>query len=167
MRPPEGARDAATDHAGRKLDAHDDPAASRSCSSTSKSAPSAPSAPNAGILTMATATTTRPSPTVSKTTIQPLDDHLLVRPNDPERSTASGLVIPDTATEKPDQGTVLAVGPGRRSDHTGDCLPLDIAVGSTVVFAKFGGTQIRIDGADLLILSAKQVLATITENGQK
>ncbi len=116
---------------------------------------------------MATATTTRPSPTVSKTTIQPLDDHLLVRPNDPERSTASGLVIPDTATEKPDQGTVLAVGPGRRSDHTGDCLPLDIAVGSTVVFAKFGGTQIRIDGADLLILSAKQVLATITENGQK
>ncbi|MFT5978012.1 MAG: chaperonin GroES [Ilumatobacter sp.] len=116
---------------------------------------------------MATATTTRPSPTVSKTTLQPLDDHLLVRPNDPERSTASGLVIPDTATEKPDQGTVLAVGPGRRSDHTGDRLPLDIAVGNTVVFAKFGGTEIRIDGEDLLILSAKQVLATITENGQK
>jgi len=116
---------------------------------------------------MATATTTRPPSTVSTTNIQPLDDHLLVRPNDPERSTASGLVIPDTVMEKPDQGTVLAVGPGRRSEYPGERLTLDIAVGSTVVFAKFRGTKIRIDGEDLLILTEQQLLATITENGQK
>jgi chaperonin GroES len=116
---------------------------------------------------MVTATPIRSSTTASKTNVQPLDDHLLVRPNDPERSTASGLVIPDTATEKPDQGTVLAVGPGRRSEYTGERIPLDMAVGSSVVFAKFGVVDIRIDGEDLLLLTAKQVLAITTENGPK
>ena len=116
---------------------------------------------------MATIMSTRPSTTVSTTRLQPLDDHLVVRPADPERSTASGLVIPDTATTEPDQGTVLAVGPGRRSEQTGERLPLGIAVGATVVFTKFGGVDITIDGDDLLILASRDILATITENGQK
>lgn len=90
----------------------------------------------------------------------------MVRPADPEHATAWGLVIPDTATTAPDQGTVLAVGPGRRSEQTGERLPLGIAVGATVVFAKYGGVDITIDGDDLLILHGREVLATITENGE-
>lgn len=104
--------------------------------------------------------------TGKQTKVQPLDDHLLVRPDDPEQTTASGLVIPDTAQERPFQATVLAVGPGRRSEHTGERIPLDIAVGNTVVFAKFGGTEITIDGEDLLILTARDVLATVAKTAK-
>ena len=92
--------------------------------------------------------------------IQPLEDRIVVRPAEAEQTTASGLVIPDSAKEKPQQGTVLAVGPGRRSD-TGDLIPLDIAVGDTVVYSKYGGTEIAIDGEDVLILSGRDILATI------
>ena len=84
-----------------------------------------------------------------------------MKPNDAEERTASGLVIPDTAKEKPQQGSVLAVGPGRRSDQTGELIPLDVKVGDTVVYSKYGGTEITIDGDDLLILSARDVLAVI------
>ena len=92
--------------------------------------------------------------------IKPLEDRIVVKPLDAEQTTASGLVIPDTAKEKPQQGEVIAVGPGRRSD-TGDLIPLDIAVGDTVVYSKYGGTEIAIDGEDVLILSGRDILATI------
>lgn len=91
--------------------------------------------------------------------LQPLEDRIVVRPGDAEETTASGLVIPDTAKEKPQQGEVLAVGPGRRSDSTGDIIPVDVAVGDTVVYSKYGGTEITAEGEDLLILNARDVLA--------
>jgi chaperonin GroES len=95
--------------------------------------------------------------------LQPLEDRIVVRANESEATTASGLVIPDTAKEKPQQGEVLAVGPGRRSDQTGEIIPLGINVGDTVVYSKYGGTEITIDGEDLLILTTRDVLATVTK----
>jgi chaperonin GroES len=94
-------------------------------------------------------------------TLQPLDDRIVVRPNEAEERTASGLVIPDTAKEKPQQGEVLAVGPGRRADNTGDLVPLDIKAGDTVLYSKYGGTEVTIDGEDLLVLSSRDVLAKV------
>ena len=93
--------------------------------------------------------------------LQPLDDRIVVRPGDAEETTASGLVIPDTAKEKPQQGEVLAVGPGRRSDDSGELIPMDVAAGDTVVYSKYGGTEITVDGEDLLILNARDVLAKV------
>ena len=93
--------------------------------------------------------------------LQPLDDRIVVRPSEAEEKTASGLVIPDTAKEKPQQGEVLAVGPGRRSEDTGNVIPLDVKVGDTVVYSKYGGTEITIEGEDLLILSGRDVLAKV------
>ncbi|MBK9179574.1 MAG: co-chaperone GroES [Acidimicrobiales bacterium] len=93
--------------------------------------------------------------------LKPLDDRIVVRANEAEEKTASGLVIPDTAKEKPQQGEVLAVGPGRRSEQTGAVIPLDVKVGDTVVYSKYGGTEITVDGEDLLILSSRDILATL------
>jgi chaperonin GroES len=93
--------------------------------------------------------------------LQPLEDRIVVRSNEAESTTASGLVIPDTAQEKPQQGEVIAVGPGRRSDNTGEIIPVDVAVGDTVVYSKYGGTEIAVEGEDLLILNARDVLAKI------
>jgi chaperonin GroES len=93
--------------------------------------------------------------------LQPLDDRIVVRPTDAESTTASGLVIPDTAKEKPQEGEVLAVGPGRRSEQTGELIPMDVGVGDTVVYAKYGGTEITIEGEDLLILTSRDVLAKV------
>jgi chaperonin GroES len=93
--------------------------------------------------------------------LQPLDDRIVVRPGDAEATTASGLVIPDTAKEKPQQGEVLAAGPGRVSEQTGNVIPLGVSVGDTVVYSKYGGTEITIDGEDLLILSSRDVLAIV------
>jgi chaperonin GroES len=93
--------------------------------------------------------------------LQPLEDRIVVRPSDAEETTASGLVIPDTAKEKPQQGEVLAVGPGRRAENSGELIPLDIAVGDTVVYSKYGGTEITTDGEDLLILTSRDVLAKV------
>ncbi len=92
--------------------------------------------------------------------LQPLEDRIVVRTAEAEETTVSGLVIPDTAKEKPQQGEVLAVGPGRRSE-TGDLIPMDVAVGDTVVYSKYGGTEINVEGDDLLILSARDVLAKV------
>jgi len=83
--------------------------------------------------------------------LQPLEDRIIVKPGEAEETTVSGLVIPDTAKEKPQQGTVLAVGPGRRSEHTGDLIPVDVAAGDTVVYSKYGGTEITVDGEDLQV----------------
>jgi chaperonin GroES len=95
--------------------------------------------------------------------LQPLDDRIVVRPSEAEEKTASGLVIPDTAKEKPQQGEVLAVGPGRRADNTGELIPLDVAVGDKVVYSKYGGTEITVDGEDLLILTGRDVLAKVAK----
>jgi chaperonin GroES len=93
--------------------------------------------------------------------LQPLEDRIVVRAGEPEETTVSGLVIPDTAKEKPQQGEVVAVGPGRRSEDTGEVIPMDIAVGDTVVYSKYGGTEITVDGEDLLILTSRDVLAKV------
>jgi len=98
--------------------------------------------------------------TATKTNIKPLEDRILVRPEEGEETTASGIVIPDTAKEKPQEGTVLAVGPGKRSD-TGDLIPMDVKAGDRVVYSKYGGTEIKFDGEELLILSARDVLAIL------
>ncbi len=97
----------------------------------------------------------------------PLEDRIVVRTAEAEETTVSGLVIPDTAKEKPQQGEVLAVGPGRRSDTSGDIIPLDIAAGDTVVYSKYGGTEITIDGEDLLILAGRDILAKIENTPSK
>jgi chaperonin GroES len=93
--------------------------------------------------------------------LQPLEDRIVVRAGEPEETTVSGLVIPDTAKEKPQQGEVLAVGPGRRSENTGEIIPVDVAVGDTIVYSKYGGTEITVDGEDLLILTGRDVLAKL------
>ncbi len=93
--------------------------------------------------------------------LKPLDDRIVVQPNEAEQTTASGLVIPDTAKEKPQQGKVLAVGPGKRAENSGELIPLGIEVGQTVLYSKYGGTEITIDGDDLLILSSRDVLAIV------
>ncbi|MFY9914057.1 MAG: co-chaperone GroES [Nocardioidaceae bacterium] len=92
--------------------------------------------------------------------IKPLEDRILVRTLEAEQTTASGLVIPDTAKEKPQEGEVLAVGPGR-VDDSGNRVPLDISVGDKVIYSKYGGTEVKYAGEELLILSARDVLAVI------
>jgi chaperonin GroES len=99
--------------------------------------------------------------------LQPLEDRIVVRTAEAEETTVSGLVIPDTAKEKPQQGEVLAVGPGRRSEQSGDLIPLDIEVGDSVVYSKYGGTEITLDGEDYLILNARDVLAKVASGGKK
>ncbi len=93
-------------------------------------------------------------------TIKPLEDRILVRAEEGEETTVSGIVIPDTAKEKPQEGTVLAVGPGKRSD-TGELIPMDVKEGDRVVYSKYGGTEIKVEGEELLILSARDVLAIV------
>ncbi len=93
--------------------------------------------------------------------LKPLDDRIVVLPNEAETQTASGLVIPDTAKEKPQQGKVLAVGPGKRSDQTGEIIPLGIEVGQTVLYSKYGGTEVTANGEDVLVLNARDVLAIV------
>jgi chaperonin GroES len=95
--------------------------------------------------------------------LQPLDDRIVVRPSEAEETTASGLVIPDTAKEKPQQGEVLAVGPGRRAEQSGELIPMDVKVGDTVVYSKYGGTEVTVDGEELLILSSRDVLAKMAK----
>ena len=93
--------------------------------------------------------------------IKPLEDRIVVKPLDAEQTTASGLVIPDTAKEKPQEGEVLAVGPGRFDDEGEKRIPLDVKVGDVVLYSKYGGTEVRYGGEDYLVLSARDVLAII------
>ena len=93
--------------------------------------------------------------------LKPLDDRIVVLPNEAELTTASVLVIPDTAKEKPQQGSVVAVGPGRWSDDRGAHSPLDVKVGDTVLYSKYGGTEVTIDGKVLLIRASRDVLAIV------
>ena len=94
--------------------------------------------------------------------IKPLEDRIVVKAVEAETTTASGLVIPDTAKEKPQEGEVLAVGPGRVDDN-GNRVPLDVAVGDKVIYSKYGGTEVKYDGEEYLILSARDILAIVTK----
>ena len=96
------------------------------------------------------------------TTIKPLEDRVLVQPLEAETTTASGLVIPDTAKEKPQEGKVVAVGPGR-VDDSGKRVPVDVTEGDLVIYSKYGGTEVNYAGEDYLILSARDVLAVVTK----
>src|SRR6185503_1019248 len=94
---------------------------------------------------------------MGKMSLKPLEDRIVVKPGDEEETTVSGIVIPDTAKEKPQEGTVVAVGPGRFED--GNRVPLDVSTGDTVLYSKSGGTEVKVEGEDYLILSARDVLA--------
>ena len=98
--------------------------------------------------------------TATKVAIKPLEDRIVVQANEAETTTASGLVIPDTAKEKPQEGTVIAVGAGRFDDK-GSRIPIDVKVGDTVLYSKYGGTEIKYAGEEYLVLSARDVLAVI------
>ena len=93
--------------------------------------------------------------------LKPLEDRIVVQPSEEEETTTSGIVIPDTAKEKPQEGSVVAVGPGRFED--GQRVPLDVAVGDTVIYSKYGGTEVKVEGEEYLILSARDVLAVISK----
>ncbi len=92
--------------------------------------------------------------------IKPLEDRIVVKPLDAEQTTASGLVIPDTAKEKPQEGEVLAVGPGRVDDN-GKRVPLDVSVSDKVIYSKYGGTEVKYGGEEYLVLSARDLLAVV------
>ena len=93
--------------------------------------------------------------------LKPLADRVLVRAEDTEESLPSGLVIPDTAKEKPQEGTVLAVGPG--AYHEGKRIALDVKEGDRVIFSKYGGTEVKVEGEELLLLSERDILAIIAK----
>jgi chaperonin GroES len=93
--------------------------------------------------------------------LQPLEDRVVVQPIEEEETTASGLVIPDTAKERPQEGKVIAVGPGRFED--GQRIPMDVKAGDKVIYSKYGGTEVKIEGEEYLILSARDVLAVVTK----
>ncbi|WP_048713997.1 co-chaperone GroES [Trueperella pyogenes] len=93
-------------------------------------------------------------------TIKPLEDRIVIRQVDSEEKTASGLYIPDAAKEKPQEGEVLAVGPGRVDDN-GNRVPVDVKVGDHVIFSRYGGTEVKYGGEELQILSARDVLAIV------
>ncbi len=94
--------------------------------------------------------------------IKPLEDRIVIRQVEAEQTTASGLVIPDTAKEKPQEGEVIAVGPGRVDDK-GNRIPVDVKVGDVVIYSRYGGTEVKYDGEEYLILSARDILAVVTK----
>jgi chaperonin GroES len=99
--------------------------------------------------------------------LQPLGDRLIVEVLEEEEMTVSGIVLPDTAKEKPQRGRVLAVGPGNRSEQTGELIPLDVAVGDEVIFSKYGGTEVKLGTDEVLILRESDVLAKAVSSGAK
>ncbi|MDQ2838572.1 MAG: co-chaperone GroES [Actinomycetota bacterium] len=100
--------------------------------------------------------------TATKVNIKPLEDRIVVQALEAETTTASGIVIPDTAKEKPQEGTVLAVGPGRIDDK-GNRVPVDVSEGDIVLYSKYGGTEVKYAGQEYLVLSARDVLAVIVK----
>ena len=92
--------------------------------------------------------------------IKPLEDRIVIRQVEAEQTTASGLVIPDTAKEKPQEGEVIAVGPGRVDDN-GNRIPVDVQVGDVVIYSRYGGTEVKYDGQEFQILSSRDVLAVV------
>jgi chaperonin GroES len=94
--------------------------------------------------------------------LRPLGDRVIVEPVEREETFAGGLVLPETAKEKPQQGTILAVGPGPR-DEDGEYIQMDVNEGDTIIFAKYAGTEIKIDGKKMLILKENDILAVVEE----
>ena len=101
--------------------------------------------------------------TISGTTLTPLGDRVVIRPTPREEMTKTGIVLPDTAKEKPQEGEIIAVGPGRFED--GKREPMDVQQGQKVLYAKYAGTEFKIDGEELLIVSQKDILAIVSERG--
>jgi chaperonin GroES len=96
---------------------------------------------------------------MAKFSLEPLDDRIVVKPGEEEETTVSGIVIPDTAKEKPQEGEVVAVGPGRFEE--GNRVPMDVKVGDRVLYSKYGGTEVKVEGEEYLVLSARDVLAIV------
>ena len=96
---------------------------------------------------------------MAKFSIEPLEDRVVVKPGDEEETTVSGIVIPDTAKEKPQEGEVVAVGPGRFED--GNRVPMDVKTGDRVLYSKYGGTEVKVEGEEYLVLSARDILAIV------
>jgi chaperonin GroES len=96
---------------------------------------------------------------MAKFNLKPLEDRIVVQPSEEEETTVSGIVIPDTAKEKPQEGKVIAVGPGRFEE--GQRVPMDVKAGDTVIYSKYGGTEVKVEGKEYLILSARDVLAVV------
>ncbi|MGH2663165.1 MAG: co-chaperone GroES [Actinomycetota bacterium] len=94
-----------------------------------------------------------------KFNLEPLEDRVVVKPGEEEETTVSGIVIPDTAKEKPQEGDVVAVGPGRFEDGTR--VPMDVKVGDRILYSKYGGTEVKVGGEEYLVLSARDVLAIV------
>jgi chaperonin GroES len=94
-----------------------------------------------------------------KFNLEPLDDRVVVKPGEEEETTISGIVIPDTAKEKPQEGEVVAVGPGRFED--GSRVPMDMKVGDRILYSKYGGTEVKLEGEEYLVLSARDILAIV------
>jgi chaperonin GroES len=98
--------------------------------------------------------------------LQPLGDRLIVEPLEEEETTTSGIVLPDTAKEKPQRGRVLAVGPGSRNDK-GELVPMEVADGDEIIYSKYGGTEIKLGADDVLILRESDVLAKVVAKASK
>ena len=96
---------------------------------------------------------------MAKFNLEPLEDRIVVKPGEAEETTVSGIDIPDTAKEKPQEGEVIAVGPGRFEE--GNRVPVDVKVGDKVIYSKYGGTEVTVEGEDYLVLSARDVLAIV------
>jgi chaperonin GroES len=99
--------------------------------------------------------------TKTKTRIEPLEDRVVIRPLEGEEITASGLVIPDTAKEKPQEGEVIAVGPGRWDEDGEKRIPMEVKEGDRVLYSKYAGTEVKIDGEEVLVVSSRDILARI------
>lgn len=99
--------------------------------------------------------------TATKVVLKPLEDRIVVQPLEAEQVTASGLVIPDTAKEKPQEGTVVAVGEGRWDDEGKRRIPVDVKVGDVVLYSKYGGTEVKYNNEEYLVLSSRDVLAVV------
>ena len=96
---------------------------------------------------------------MAKFQLEPLEDRVVVKPEEEEETTVSGIVIPDTAKEKPQQGEVVAAGPGRFED--GKRVPMDVKVGDKILYSKYGGTEVKVEGDEYLVLSSRDILAIV------
>jgi chaperonin GroES len=99
--------------------------------------------------------------------LRPLADRVVVKPLERDETTKSGIVLPDTAKEKPQEGLIEAVGNGKYNEQTGQRVALDVAIGDRVIYAKYSGSEIKIDEQDYLILSERDILAVVASNGKK
>jgi chaperonin GroES len=98
---------------------------------------------------------------MAKFSLEPLEDRIVVKSSESEQTTSSGIVIPDTAKEKPQEGEVVAVGKGRWDEDGEKRIPIDVKVGDKVIYSKYGGTEVKVSGEEYLILSARDVLAIV------